>query len=436
LMMLASFFAPGGSFASGWTAYAPLSTSAPIGQDFFTLGVQFAGASSIATALNFLVTIITMRAPGMSFFRMPLLVWANFSTSLLVVIATPFIAASQFFVLLDRSLGFNFFAAGKGGDVLMYQHVFWFYSHPAVYIMMLPGFGIISEVLAVKSRKPIFGYRMMAFSLLAIVALGFTVWAHHMFTAGVQTWIRVPMMITTSIIAVPTGIKIFSWLATLWRGVLHLDTPMLFALGFLTMFTLGGISGVMLAMVPFDLHVSKTYFIVAHIHYVLFGGSLFTIYAGVYYWFPKMTGRMFDERLGKIHFWTTFVGFNVTFGPMHLIGLQGMPRRVADYSAQFATWNLIISLASFAIGISTLVFVYNVISSWARGPRAAANPWRALTLEWQVSSPPPIFNFDALPTVVGGPYEYGVPGAVHGVFRGADVKTTPADSGVAVTAGE
>ncbi len=436
LMMLASFFAPGGSFASGWTAYAPLSTSAPIGQAFFTIGVQFAGASSIATALNFLVTIITMRAPGMSFFRMPLLVWANFSTSLLVVIATPFIAASQFFVLLDRTLGFNFFEAGRGGDVLMYQHVFWFYSHPAVYIMMLPGFGIISEILAVKSRKPIFGYRMMAFSLLAIVALGFTVWAHHMFTAGVQTWIRVPMMITTCIIAVPTGIKIFSWLATLWRGVLHMDTPMLFALGFLTMFTLGGISGVMLAMVPFDLHVSKTYFIVAHIHYVLFGGSLFTIYAGVYYWFPKMTGRMFDERLGKIHFWTTFVGFNVTFGPMHLIGLQGMPRRVADYATQFATWNLIISLASFVIGLSTLVFVYNVVTSWARGPRAAANPWRALTLEWQVSSPPPIFNFDALPTVVGGPYEYGVPGAVHGVFRGAEVKTGAAGGHVPVPAGD
>ena len=231
------------------------------------------------TALNFLVTIITMRAPGMSFFRMPLLVWANFATSLLVVIATPFIAASQFFVLLDRALGFNFFNAAKGGDVLMYQHVFWFYSHPAVYIMMLPGFGIISEIIAVKSRKPIFGYRMMAFSLLAIVALGFTVWAHHMFTSGMAAWIRIPMAITTAIIAVPTGIKIFSWLATLWRGVLHLDTPMLFALGFLTTFTLGGISGVMLAMIPFDIHVSATYFIVAHIHYVLFGGSLMTIFA-------------------------------------------------------------------------------------------------------------------------------------------------------------
>src|SRR3954451_7450158 len=421
LMMLASFFAPGGAFADGWTAYAPLSTNAPIGQTFFSIAVQFAGASSIMTALNFLVTIITMRAPGMSFFRMPLLVWANFATSLLVVIATPFIAASQFFVLLDRALGFNFFNAAKGGDVLMYQHVFWFYSHPAVYIMMLPGFGIVSEVIAVKARKPIFGYRMMAFSLLAIVVLGFIVWAHHMFVSGMQGWIRVPMMITTAVIAVPTGIKIFSWLATLWRGVLHLDTPMLFALCFLTMFTLGGISGVMLAMIPITIHVSDTYFIVAHIHYVLFGGSLFTIFAGVYYWFPKMTGRMFDERLGKLHFWTTFVFFNATFAPMHVIGVQGMPRRVADYAEQWATWNLLISIASFFLGLSALIFAYNMIASWRGGPHAEANPCRALTLEWQVSSPPPIFNFDAIPTVVGGPYEYGVPGAVHGVLKGAEV---------------
>jgi cytochrome c oxidase subunit I len=419
-MMTASFFAPGGSFATGWTAYAPLSTSVPIGQLFFTIGVQFAGASSIATALNFLVTIITMRAPGMSFWRMPLLVWANFSTSLLVVIATPFVAASQFFVLLDYALGFNFFVWEKDGDVLMYQHVFWFYSHPAVYIMMLPGFGIISEVLAVKARKPIFGYRMMAFSLLAIVMLGFTVWAHHMFVSGMQSWIRIPMMVTTAIIAVPTGIKIFSWLATLWRGVLHLDTPMLFALGFLTMFTLGGISGVMLAMLPITIHVSDTYFIVAHIHYVLYGGSLFTIFAGVYYWFPKMTGRMFDDGLGRLHFWLTFVSFNLTFGPMHLIGIQGMPRRVSDYPETFATWNLLISLSSFVLGLSTLVFVFNIVRSWRTGARAEANPWRALTLEWQVSSPPPIFNFDRVPTVVGGPYEYGVPGAVHGIFQPAE----------------
>jgi cytochrome c oxidase subunit I len=419
VMMTASFLVPGGSFAAGWTAYAPLSTSLPLGQMFFTIGVQFAGASSIATALNFLVTIITMRAPGMSFWRMPLLVWANFSTSLLVVIATPFIAASQFFILLDYALGFNFFRAERAGDIIMYQHVFWFYSHPAVYIMMLPGFGIVSEVIAVKARKPVFGYRMMAFSLLAIVLLGFTVWAHHMFVSGMHSWIRIPMMVTTAIIAVPTGIKIFSWLATLWRGVLRLDTPMLFALGFLTMFTLGGISGVMLAMVPFTIHVSDTYFIVAHIHYVLYGGSLFTIFAGVYFWFPKMTGRMFDEGLGKLHFWLTFIAFNATFAPMHLIGVQGMPRRVADYPEHFAGWNLFMSVSSFVLGLATLLFVYNVVASWRGGPRAEVNPWRSLTIEWQVSSPPPLFNFDKLPTVVGGPYEYGVPGAVHAVFEPA-----------------
>ena len=378
IMMLMSFLAPGGSFASGWTAYAPLSTTMPLGQLFFTIAVQLAGASSIATALNFLVTIITMRAPGMSFFRLPLLVWANFSTSLLVVIATPFIAASQFFVLLDRALGFHFFdafvGAGKNGNVIMYQHVFWFYSHPAVYIMMLPGFGIISEIIAVKSRKPIFGYRMMAFSLLAIVVLGFTVWAHHMFVSGMAPWIRIPMMITTAIIAIPTGIKIFSWLATLWRGVLHLDTPMLFALGFLTMFTLGGISGVMLAMIPFDIHVSQTYFIVAHIHYVLFGGSLFTIFAGVYYWFPKMTGRMFDDRLGKLHFWMTFIFFNLTFGPMHLIGLQGMPRRVAEYADKFAAWNLFISISAFILGAEHADLPLQHDRQLARRPARGSQP--------------------------------------------------------------
>jgi cytochrome c oxidase subunit 1 len=426
VMMVASFFAPGGAFATGWTAYAPLSAQMPLGQTFFTVAVQFAGASSIATALNFLVTIITMRAPGMTFWRMPLLVWANFTTSLLVVIATPFIAGSQFFILLDRALGMNFFDNASGGDILMYQHVFWFYSHPAVYIMMLPGFGIVSEVVSANSRKPIFGYRMMAFSLMAIVLLGFTVWAHHMFVSGMFSWLRVPMMITTLLIAVPTGIKIFSWLATLWKGVIHLTTPMLFALGFITMFTLGGISGIMLGLIPVVIHVSDTYFVVAHIHYVLFGGSVFTIFAGIYFWFPKMTGRMYNEMLGKVHFWLSFVFFNLTFGPMHLVGIDGMPRRVADYAEEFATMNAIISASAFLFGISFFVFLYNMVASWRSGPRAVGNPWRAHTLEWQVSSPPPLFNFDHIPTVVGGPYEYGVPGAQHGVFRDHEPEEAPA----------
>ncbi len=431
-MMVASFLVPdSGAFNTGWTAYAPLSTDAPLGQNFFTIGVQFAGTSSIMTALNFLVTIITMRAPGMTFWRLPLLVWANFTTSLLVVIATPFVAGSQFLVLLDRALHANFFDAAQGGDVISYQHIFWFYSHPAVYIMMLPGFGIISEVISAKSRKPIFGYRLMALSLLAILVLGFTVWAHHMFVSGMWAWLRVPMMITTMLIAVPTGIKIFSWMATLWRGVIDLTTPMLFALGFIAMFTLGGISGIMLAAIPVDIHTSDTYFVVAHIHYVLFGGSIFTVFAGIYYWFPKMTGRMYDETLGKIHFWGTFIAFNVTFGPMHWIGLEGMPRRVADYSDHFAAWNLVISVGAFVLGASTLVFFYNAITSWASGPRAPANPWRARTIEWQVSSPPPVFNFDEIPQVVGGPYEYGVPGSVHAVMGGEREKV-----GAGVATGE
>src|SRR5205823_5970230 len=271
------------------------------------------------TALNFLVTIITMRAPGMTFWRMPLLVWANFTTSLLVVLATPFIAGSQFFVMFDRVMHTHFFDPAHGGYVLGYQHIFWFYSHPAVYIMVLPGFGIISEVISVFSRKPIFGYRLMALSLLAILVLGF--------------------------------------------------------------------SGVYLGAVPIDIHVSDTYFIVAHIHYVLFGGSFFTIMAGVYYWFPKMTGRMYNEALGKLHFWTTFIAFNLTFFPMHLIGTRGMPRRVADYVPAFADWNLFISICSFVLGASIVIFFYNVIHSWKYGPPAPPNPWRAMTLEWQVTSP-------------------------------------------------
>jgi cytochrome c oxidase subunit I len=416
IMMLSSFFFPG--FGAGWTNYVPLSVDEPYGNVFFSMAVQWAGASSIMTALNFLVTIITMRAPGMTFWRMPLLVWANFTTSLLVVIATPFIAGSQFFVMFDRVLHTNFFEVGEGGYPLGYQHIFWFYSHPAVYIMILPGFGIASEVISTMSRKPIFGYRLMALSLVAILILGFSVWAHHMFVAGMATWLRIPMMITTLLIAVPTGIKVFSWLATTWEGRINFSTPMLWALGFVSQFVIGGLSGIMLGAVPIDIHVSDTYFIVAHIHYVLLGGSLFLIFAGIYYWFPKMTGRMFNERLGKLHFWLTFLAFNATFFPMHIIGVQGMPRRVYTYDPQFGNWNLFISISSFVLGVSFLIFVYNMIVSWARGARAPANPWRGMTLEWQVSSPPPLFNFDEIPQVVGSPYEYGVPGARHAVFNG------------------
>ncbi|MFZ9668252.1 MAG: cytochrome c oxidase subunit I [Solirubrobacterales bacterium] len=425
LIFMGSFLAPGGSFDAGWTGYAPLSTGAPLGQSFFNVGVQFAGASSIATALNFLVTIITMRAPGMNLWRMPLLVWANLSTSLIVVGATPFIAGVQFMVLFDRIMGMNFFNFLEGGDVLSYQHIFWFYSHPAVYIMMLPGFGIISEVIATNARKPIFGYRLMALALLGIVVLSYSVWAHHMFVAGMFSWLRVPIMITTLLIAVPTGIKIFSWLGTLFYGKIHTySTAMLFALGFIVTFTVGGISGVMLGMVPLDIHMSDTYFVVAHIHFVLFGGSVFTIFAGIYYWFPKMTGRMYDERLGRIHFWGTMIGTWGTFIPQHWIGLEGMPRRVADYASQFGEWNLVISFFSLILGLAQLVFLYNMVVSWKYGPRASGNPWRSKTIEWLVSSPPPTFNFDEIPRVVGGPYEYGTPGARHAIMGDEDSEAT------------
>jgi cytochrome c oxidase subunit 1 len=418
LVAIAGFLVDGGNFAAGWTNYAPLSTTHQgLGNIFYVMAIQWFGASSIMTSLNFLVTVLTMRAPGMGVFRMPLLCWANLVTSTLVVVATPFLTGSQFFVMFDRALHTSFFEAATGGYPLGYQHIFWFYSHPAVYVMMLPGFGIMSEIIPVFSRKPIFGYRGMAFALLAIMILGFSVWAHHMFVSGMATWLRPPMMFTSLLIAVPTGIKIFNWLGTMWGGKLHFRTPMLFALGFLSMFVIGGLSGVMLASVPLDIHTSDTYFVVAHIHYVLFGGSVFTVFAALYYWFPKITGRMYDERLGKLHFWLTFVGFNLTFFPMHILGTEGMPRRVSDYAPRFADLNLFISLASFGLGASTLVFLYNMITSWRSGPVAPANPWRAMTLEWQVSSPPPRFNFARIPVVVGAPYDYGIPGARHALLE-------------------
>lgn len=411
-----------GAFSSGWTAYPPLSLQGTTGQTFFEVAVQFAGASSIATALNFLVTIMTMRAPGMTVWRMPLLAWANATTSALVVFGTPFIAGSQFMTMFDRIMGTNYFNVGNGGDVIMYQHVFWFYSHPAVYIMVLPGFGIISEVLSTFARKPLFGYRALAFSTVAIAVLGFGVWAHHMFVSGMASWVRIPMMIGTIVIAVPTGVKIFGWLGTIWNGKIHLKTGMLWALGFIFTFVNGGLSGVFLGTLPTDIQLTDTYFVVAHIHYVFFGGSVFTIFAGIYYWFPKMTGRMMNERLGQIHFWLTFIGFNATFMPMHWLGAHGMPRRVADYDSRFADLNLFISIASLGMVIGTAIFFVNFAWSWAKGPKAPWNPWRGRTMEWLVSSPPSLFNFDATPQVVGGPYQYGIPGARHAVvFAGEEI---------------
>lgn len=404
-----------GMFSAGWTAYVPLANQIGTGQTLFEVGVQVVGASSIMSAINILVTVFTMRAPGMTVWRMPLLVWGSATQSALVVFGTPFIAGSQFMTLFDRVMGTNFFNAAQGGDIIMYQHVFWFYSHPAVYIMILPGFGIISEVIATFSRKPIFGYRAIAFSTVAIAVLGFGVWAHHMFVSGMASWLRVPMMITTIIIAVPTGVKVFGWLGTLWRGKIHLKTPMLYALGFVFSFVIGGLSGVILGTIPTDIQVTDTYFIVAHIHYVFVAGSLMTIMAGVFYWYPKMTGRMYNERLGQWSFWLMFIGLNATFMPMHWLGLQGMPRRVAAYDERFAGLNVFISAASLLMGIATLLIIYNLIISLRKGEKAPWNPWRSRSLEWLVSSPPSLFNFEATPQVVGGPYQYGIPGARHAV---------------------
>ncbi len=412
-LFLASTFT--GMFGAAWTAYPPLASQGTMGQTLFELGVQFAGASSIATAINFLATIITMRAPGMTIWRMPILAWATGVTSVLVVFATPFIAGSQFLTMFDRVMGTNFFVPDQGGDVIMYQHIFWFYSHPAVYIMLLPGFGIISEVIATFSRKPLFGYRAMAFSLVAIGILGFGVWAHHMFVSGMAAWLRVPMMVTTIIIAVPTGVKMWSWLATLWGGKIHMKAPMLWALGFLFTFVIGGLSGVFLAIVPAVIHMSDTYFVTAHLHYVLYGGTVFTVFAGIYYWFPKATGKMMNERLSQWHFWLTFVGTQITFLPMHWQGLQGMPRRVADYDPRFETVNVIETIGSYMLAIATLIFFINVVKSLRSGDPAPWNPWRGHTLEWMVSSPPPLFNFDVIPQVVGGPYQYGIPDGRHAV---------------------
>ncbi len=411
ILMLASMLV--GPPEAGWTMYPPLSTLfTGDGQTLAALSAHLLGISSILGAINFLVTAKNMRPAGMSYWQMPLFVWAIVATSIIVVMATPFLAGGLTLLILDRIAGTTFFDANRGGDVLLWQNVFWFYSHPAVYIMVLPGMGILSDVLSVHSRKPIFGYKMIALSSMAIGIVGFTVWAHHMFTS-LQPELRIPFMITSMIIAVPTGIKIFSWLGTLWRGKIHFTSAMLFSLGFLSMFVIGGITGVMLAMIPFNLHVHDTYFVVSHLHFVLFGGSVFAIYSGIYHWFPKITGRMLNEPLGRWHFALTYFGFFFTFFPMHFIGLLGMPRRVAVYMPEFQGLNAVASIGSFVLGLSTFLLVINVFISLRNGRLAGANPWRALTLEWATTSPPPATNFVGDPIMFPDPYGYGTPEATE-----------------------
>ncbi len=408
-LLLMSSLIVGDAPDAGWTSYPPLSLmTGKVGEAIWIASVLLLGTSSILGAINFLVTLLKMRIPSMKFNDMPLFCWAMLATSSLVLVSTPVLAGALILLSFDLIAGTAFFNPTGGGDPVVYQHMFWFYSHPAVYIMILPFFGVISEVIPVHSRKPIFGYQAIAYSSLAISFLGLIVWAHHMFTSGVPGWLRMFFMITTMIIAVPTGIKIFSWLATMWGGKIRLNSAMLFAIGFVATFVIGGISGVMLASVPFDIHVHDTYFVVAHLHYVLFGGAVFGIFTGYYHWFPKITGRMINEFWGKVHFALTFVGMNMTFLPMHKLGLMGMNRRIAQYDPQFTDLNQICTYGSYLLAISTFPFIINVIWSWIAGEKAGDNPWNALTLEWTTSSPPPIENFDKPPVLVTGPYDYGV----------------------------
>lgn len=416
LLVIAADFL--GGFDFGWTAYPPLSLAEGTGKLLFMLAFFTFGLSSILGGLNILVTVIRLRAPGMTWDRLPIFTWGIFSISILSLIFTQFIATALLMVILDRTLGTAFFAPDQGGGAILYEHIFWIYSHPAVYVMVVPGLAIMLEVLPHFSRKPLFGYRWAVGGFLGIVALSAVVWAHHMFTSGMPNWLTVPFMAATELISIPTGLVFLAGLGTIWLGRLRLDTPMLFALSILFNFLIGGLTGIFLADAPTDLHLHDTYFVVAHFHYTIVGGEIFGLFAGIYYWFPKMTGRMYNEHLGKLHFWWMFIGFQLVFLPMFWLGYNGMNRRVADYMPELGGVNMFVSLAAFALGASFLVFVYNAVVSWVRGPQAVANPWEARTLEWQTSSPPIEHNFPHIPQVTGNPYDYGIPASIHAQVDG------------------
>lgn len=403
LMLYVSFFV-GGAPNVGWFAYAPLTQKqfAPTaGVDYWIIGIGLTGVASIAGALNFIVTILNMRAPGMTLNRMPLFVWMQLVVAFILIFAFPVLTVATIQLLFDRHFGTRFFLPNLGGDAVLWQHLFWFFGHPEVYILILPTMGIISEVLPTFSRKPIFGYAFVAYSGVAIGFLGFLVWAHHMFAVGLGPLANAFFGAASFLIAVPTGVKIFNWLATMWQGSLNLTTAMHYAIGFISMFIIGGISGITLASPPINVQQTDSYYVVAHMHYVLFGGAIQGIFAGVFYWFPKMTGRMLDERLGKWQFWLMLISFNLTFFPMHLSGNAGMPRRIYTYEAEMGwnLWNLISTIGALLLAVAFLLFLWNVVTSIRRGPVAPADPWDGATLEWAVSSPPPVYNFAVTPRV-------------------------------------